>query len=244
MISAKDYIAIDFLPGMRGLFSTRRGGESPTPFDSLNLSFGVGDAAELVVQNRCRVKKTLGISRLLSARQVHGDHILSIVEQPQTDEEYDGYDSLITNQLGVGIMVQQADCQAVVLYDPLKRVVANVHVGWRGSVAKILNKTMQRLCTDFGTDPRTVLAAISPSLGPCCAQFTNFQTELPPEFHPFQIQPAYFDFWAITQHQLEASGVLPAHIRNARMCTRCNPNFFSFRREGVTGRSATVVVLQ
>jgi hypothetical protein len=189
------------------------------------------------------VKATLGISFLISARQVHGDRILSIGVPPTTDQEYEGFDSIITDQPGVGIMVQQADCQAVVLYDPYRRVVATVHAGWRGSVANILVKTMHRLQADYGTEPSQVMAAISPSLGPCCAQFVHYQTELPAEFHPFQMKPAYFDFWAITRWQLVDSGVLAANIQTTRVCTRCDPNYFSYRREGLTGRVATVVAL-
>lgn len=244
MLSAKECIAIDFWEGLTGAFFCRLGGESHPPFDSLNLSYGVGDEAGLVARNRHLVKVALGLDSLQSARQVHGDRILAIREPSPGDGEDDGYDALITNQPGVGIMVQQADCQAVVLYDPTARVVANVHVGWRGSVANILAKTMQRLRDDFAADPCRVKAAISPSLGPCCAEFVNSQAELPEAFQAYQVRPAYFDFWAITRQQLREAGVLPDHILTTGVCTRCSSIHFSYRREGRTGRSATVVALR
>lgn len=244
MLSAKDFIAIDLGVGLSGAFFCRAGGESPPPFDSLNLSYGVGDRAELVERNRRRVKEVLGLKALLSARQVHGDRLVAVDTAPAGDLEYDGYDGLISNQPGVGIMVQQADCQAVILYDPLAGVVANVHVGWRGSVANILRTTLERLRADFGADPGRVQAIISPSLGPCCAEFVNFQTELPFEFHPYQVRPGYFDFWAITRWQLRSAGLVPVHIRTVGVCTRCHPHYFSYRREGTTGRQATVVALR
>ena len=243
MLSAKNYITIALGDGLGGAFFCRHGGGSPPPFDTLNVSYGVGDTAEQVEDNRRLIKEVLGLDSLLSARQVHGDRILAIDVLPLGDIEYDGYDALITNLAGVGIMVQQADCQAVVLHDPGARVVANVHVGWRGSVADILTQTIQRMQDDFGADPYRVMAAISPSLGPCCAEFTNFQAELPDSFHANQVRPAYFDFWAISRHQLLKAGVRPANIRTVGICTRCDPNYFSYRREGRTGRSATVVAL-
>lgn len=243
MLSAKEFIPIDYWQGVTGGFMARLGGVSVPPFDSLNVSLNVGDHGDRVACNRARVKETFGLKCLLSARQVHGDRILSIVLPRTEDHEYDGYDALITNQPGVGLMIQQADCQAVVLYDPVARVVANIHAGWRGSVANIVKRTVQRLQDDFGSEPSRVMAAISPSLGPCCAQFVNYASELPLAFQPFQVRAAYFDFWAITRHQLQEAGVVPTHIRTIGICTRCDPNYFSYRRDGQTGRMATVVAL-
>ena len=240
----KHTIAIDFWDGLTGACSNRHGGGSEPPFDTLNLSYGVGDRAERVQHNRQTLKTALGLSTLLSARQIHGDSILSITAPVPADHEFDGHDALITNQPGVGIMIQQADCQAVVLYDPTNHVVANIHAGWRGSVVNLPGKTVSRLMAEFGTEPSQVKAAISPSLGPCCAQFINFRDELPDWFHPFQTMPAHFDFWAITRQQLQAAGVPANHIQTIGICTRCDTNYFSYRREGRTGRSATVVALR
>lgn len=239
-----DFLPIDFGDALSGGFFTRHGGVSPSPFHSLNVSYGVGDEPLLVARNRKRLQERLGLKRLLSACQVHDDRILTILETPAADCEYAGYDALITNQPGVGLLIQQADCQAVVLHDPVNRVVANVHSGWRGSVTNIIAKTVGQMTADFGSDPARLAAAISPSLGPCCAEFVHFQTELPPEFHEYQVRPAYFDFWAISRWQLQAAGVLPAHITTTAVCTRCDPNYFSYRREGKTGRSATVIALR
>lgn len=239
-----NFLPIDFLAGLTGGFFNRDGGVSAVPFDSLNVSYGVGDEPDRVRRNRGRLRAALGLKCLLSARQVHGDRILSLSAPHSADDEFDGYDALVTDQPGIGLMIQQADCQAVILYDPGCKVVANVHAGWRGSVANILPKTIQRMTLDFGADPGRILAAISPSLGPCCAEFIHFQSELPESFHAYQVTPAHFDFWAISRLQLEEAGVMPTQIRTAAICTRCDPHYFSYRREGRTGRSATVVALR
>lgn len=237
------FLMIDHWDGVRGGFFTRHGGVSPSPFDSLNVSYGVGDDAAHVAENRSRVKKRLAVQALVSARQVHGDRLLTIAAPPDADYEVDGYDALLTNQPGVGLLIQQADCQAVVLFDPIRRAVANVHNGWRGSVANIVAKTVQRLAADFGSHPNHLLAAISPSLGPCCAEFVNFHQEFPHDFHGHQVTPAHFDFWAITRRQLQQAGVLARNINTAGICTRCDADYFSYRRAPSTGRSGTVVAL-
>lgn len=221
----------------------RHGGVSLMPFDSLNLSLGVGDSETNVRENRQRLKAALGVGRLASARQVHGDRVCVIDAPLGEDAEFAGCDALITDQPGVGLMVQQADCQALLIHDPMRRVIANVHAGWRGSVANIIGKAAAMMTERFGANPGDMLAAISPSLGPCCAEFVNFQAELPVEFHGYQVAPHYFDFWAISRDQLLAAGLLPANIEIARICTCCSPDYFSYRREKITGRFASVIML-
>lgn len=225
-----------------GIFN-RHGGVSPPPFDSLNVSYGVGDEMENVRANRELIKKRLGLNHLISARQVHGSEVLVIDKPPGKDMEMTGYDAFISNVPGVGLMVQQADCQAVLLYDHSNKVVANIHCGWRGSVTNIIGTTIDTMKNVFGTDPAGILAGVSPSLGPCCGEFVNYQRELPPDFDTFQVKPYYFDFWAISRCQLEAKGVIPANIAIAGSCTVCDPQWFSYRREGKTGRFCSVIGL-
>jgi hypothetical protein len=217
---------------------------SQPPYDFLNLSFGVGDAAENVQENRRRVKEALGIPVLASARQVHGDAVWVIDAPFVQDTEEAGYDALVTDQPGIGLLIQQADCQAVLLHDPVRQVVAAIHAGWRGSVVGIIGKTIRTMAERFGCDPADLAAGISPSLGPCCAEFINHQAELPAEFHSCQVAANHFDFWAISRDQLAAAGVLPANIEIARICTKCSPDYFSFRRERITGRFGSVIALR
>ncbi|MBA3022704.1 MAG: peptidoglycan editing factor PgeF [Proteobacteria bacterium] len=237
------YVPFSSWNRVAGGFFSRHGGRSRTPFAALNVSYGVGDDPSQVDSNRKLIKEALGLNCLVSARQVHGDEIAVIDTPVADDHEHSGFDALITNQPGVGIMIQQADCQAVVLYDSKKRVVANVHAGWRGSVANIVAKTIEEMNSQFGCEPSQIKAAISPSLGPCCAEFVNFAVELPESFHQFQITPNYFDFWAITRSQLQDAGVIPGNIQAAGVCTRCDHNYFSYRRTPSTGRCATVAAL-
>ncbi len=224
-----------------GVFS-RQGGVSAGPYHSLNLSFGVGDDPAAVLANREEIKRVLGLTTLVSARQVHGDRIMCITAEPEGDFEAEGYDALITN-CRIGLMIQQADCQAVIIHDPDGPALGVAHVGWRGSVAGILGATVRAMTEAFGTDPARLRAAISPSLGRCCAEFINYRSELPAWMHDFQGHPNHFDFPAISVRQLEEAGLRTERISLAELCTRCSPDYFSYRRDRVTGRFATVAAL-
>jgi len=223
-----------------GVFK-RYGGVSPTPWDSHNVSFGLGDDPGNVLANREGIKKALGCAHLLSAKQVHGSRVFIVKEYPGTDLEVEEFDALITNIAGLGLMIQQADCQAVMLFDPAEKAVGIAHVGWRGSVADIIASTVSAMTDTFATDPAGLIAAISPSLGPCCAEFVNYRTELPVSLHGYQVRPHYFDFWTISRDQLSAAGVRPENIHSAGICTCCSRDYFSYRRDRETGRFASVI---
>ena len=226
-----------------GIFN-RLGGVSPAPWDSQNVSFGLGDVPQNVSTNRAEIKKVLGCSRLVSARQVHGSQVHIVKENPGKDLEVEGFDALVTNVAGLGLMIQQADCQAVMLFDPEKKAVGIAHVGWRGSVADIIAETVFAMNQAYAAEPVDLIAAISPSLGPCCAEFVNYRSELPAALHGYQVRPNYFDFWAISRDQLRAAGVRPENIHAAEICTCCNPDYFSYRRDRETGRFASVIGIE
>ena len=223
-----------------GVFN-RHGGVSPAPWASSNVTFGLGDRRENVLANRERIKNLLGLGRLVSARQVHGSRVYTLTETLQEDCEVDGFDGLVTNVPDTGLMIQQADCQAVLLADPVRRAIGIAHAGWRGTAAGILAETVYAMRRAFACEPPDLLAAISPSLGPCCAEFVNFRTELPGPLHGYQVRESYFDFWAISRDQLLSAGVRPENIHTAGICTRCRPDYFSYRREKQTGRFASVI---
>jgi YfiH family protein len=230
---------------LHGFFS-RQGGVSPEPYHNLNLSFTVGDQDPLVVHNRNLVQQALGLGSLVSATQVHGCRVsLVTAGNAAPQEEIPDADILLTQQPGLGLLIKQADCQAVMLYDPVRRVVANVHSGWRGQVANIIRQAVTRLRERFGCRPQDVVAALGPSLGPCCAEFRNYREEFPPDLWPYQMRPTYFDLWALSRDQLLAAGLKLQNIDIAGLCTRCRGDeFFSYRRDRITGRQGAVIGLR
>ena len=227
-------------------FFNRHGGFGTAPFNSMNISYGVGDKRKTVSVNRQRVLENIAFPTLLSAKQVHGDGIFSLTESLNSNREIESVDALITDQQGIGLMIQQADCQAVLLFDPVKKVIAAVHCGWRGSVINILAKVVRRMESQFGVAPEQLLAAISPSLGPCCAEFVNYREEFPVEFKSFMEQQDYFNFWQVSKYQLVDAGLRESKITVDGTCTCCSKDYFSYRRSnrssgGITGRNCSII---
>ncbi|MEW5949340.1 MAG: peptidoglycan editing factor PgeF [Thermodesulfobacteriota bacterium] len=223
---------------------TRRGGVSPIPFDSLNVSYHTEDDTKLVDKNRETIAAIIGAAHLVSAHQVHKNGVEIIDRLPEGADELQGVDALLTHLPDVALMIKQADCQAIILYDSRRKAIGNVHCGWRGNALDIIGRTVQTMSEAFGSRPQDILACISPSLGPCCAEFKNFREEFPPTLWRYEVKPYHFDLWAVSRAQLLSAGILPEHIEMAGICTKCHrEEFFSYRGEKITGRSGTVVAL-
>jgi len=224
----------------------RTRGVSDAPFDRLNVSLSVGDEAQRVRHNRRMVAEALEAPELVFVRQVHGVGVRVVDGRPAGDDgTLPEADVLITDRAGKYLVVQAADCQPILLFDPVRRVVANVHCGWRGSVANVAGRAVEALRDRFGCDPKNLLAGIGPSLGPCCAEFVNYRQEIPSGLWAYRRDTVYFDFWAMTRDQLSAAGVREDRIETSLLCTRCNNDrFFSYRGEKRTGRFPAVIGLK
>jgi YfiH family protein len=226
---------------------SRHKGISTAPYSSLNISYGVGDNPQNVTENRQRIKNRLNIGFLASARQVHAD-LIFVVDRLTEDYEVAGYDALVTERPAIGLLIQQADCQAILLYDPRRPAIGAIHCGWRGNVHNIIRSTVERMRKVFRTDPASLQAVVSPSLGACCGEFIHFRDEFPSDFLKFKSGPAHFDLPAISRYQLIDSGVDEKNIDIFNICTVCNTNFFSYRRtmkkgKKQTGRQGSVICL-
>jgi hypothetical protein len=233
-------------PDLAHFVFTRHGGVSDSAFQSLNVSLSSGDKANHVETNLSMIREITGARALRFMNQVHGNNIVIIRESGLQDRS-DPFtaDAMITDSAGVALLVKQADCQAVILYDPVRNVISNVHCGWRGNVNGLLSSVIGVMREEFGCDPSVLRAAIGPSLGPCCAEFITHQEIFPESFRSFMIRDNYFDLRAISRSQLLQSGLKDEHIETADCCTRCRTDlFYSFRGEGQTGRFATVVMLK
>ena len=227
-----------------GIFM-RLGGASPEPFDTLNVSKGNKDALKHIEANRKTIAGIVPPGKLVAVHQTHGTGILN-VSKALIENKRASFcgDAMISREKALFLMIQVADCQAVFLIDPIRKVVANVHSGWRGSVANILGDTILAMINQYGCKPEHIVAGVGPSLGPCCAEFVNYQAEIPFKFWPFKDAHDHFDFWAISRDQLKRSGVKNNNIHVSQICTRCNPHlFFSYRFRRQTGRFAAIIGL-
>lgn len=230
---------------VHGVF-TRQGGVSESPYDTLNSSYQTGDGQERVRRNLQIIREAVGAQHLVFMNQMHGKEMLVLRQGSfQALQAPPDADAIITDIPNLAIMVKQADCQAVILFDPTKGVVSNVHCGWRGNVSNILGSAVERMGSDFGCRPQDLRAAIGPSLGRCCAEFDSHKEFFPKHFRPFMVREGYFDLPNISLWQLLEAGLKRDHIEVVRICTSCNTNvFYSYRSEGTTGRFATVAMLK
>ncbi len=228
------FALFDSYPELRHGVLTRFGGVSGPGGRDLSLAFNDVDPPDNVRANLERAEEALGLPPAAFAFQTHSDRVTVVrpgdeYHPRDPDEIRPNYDALVAPEAGVSLLIKVADCQAVILYDPRTRALGLVHSGWRGSVRNIIGATVATM-TEFGVDPADLRAAVAPSLGPCCAEFVNYRTELPEHFHQFMVSENHFDFWAISHRQLVDSGLNPNHVTVAGRCTKCSPEFFSYRR--------------
>ena len=230
---------------------TRNGGNSPEPYNTLNLSFGVGDRDDHVKSNREKLSSCFYGKDFLFLKQVHGSNVLSLKKESTKSHVFQNRkdpliaDAAVTNIRGLILTIQVADCQSVLLYDPTKEVVANIHSGWRGSIQNIIRRTVKVMEKVFNCCPSDIKAGVGPSLGPCCGEFVNYKKEIPQSMWKYKDKGYNFNFWNISRDQLVDTGVLPENIKISNICTSCNGDtFFSYRSQKTTGRFATVIGLK
>lgn len=243
-------------------FSSRQGGVSPAPFDSLNLGANRGDAPERVEENFRRFCGAVGSTpeTVVKNHQVHGKAVRRItspseavpLSQPGTFPA----DALVTDVPGICLTVFSADCIPVLLYDPVRRVVGAAHAGWRGTAAGIAYETARTMAEDYGCAPENLLAAIGPGISPCCFEThadvpDGLRSGLGEAAEPF-IRPLpggekfQVDLKGANARWLTKAGLSPDHIAVCSLCTACRPDlFWSHRRLGqARGSMAAMIELR
>ena len=265
--------AFDPLP-VEALVTTRHGGVSAGRYATLNLSFAVGDEAANVRENRRRAAAALGAdpAGFVFAAQVHGRHaeVVSAADRGRgtlsAGDAVGPADALVTAAPGTVLAILVADCVPIVLYDPGAHVLACVHAGWRGTVARAAEAALAAMCS-LGTRPRDVIAGIGPSVAAGSYQVGEevaraardaFGEELAgaaPDGFGEQaralLRPAggpgqwLFDLPAANRHVLRTAGVPDRQIHVAATPTGPDPGlFFSHRAERPCGRFALAARLE
>lgn len=230
-------------PNLKHAVFLRNLGSQSGCYAGFNLGRNVGDCSDTVNSNINKVKKILNIESLYSLNQVHSSKIVILNRFDELNKANEG-DGLVTNLPGIGLMINHADCQSALFYDPVKHVVANIHCGWRGSVQNIYAETIKTMGEKYRCNPKDIIVCISPSLGPDDSEFINYKVELPETFWRHQFKENYFNFWEISKEQLVKEGILPDNIEIAGLSTYSNKeDFYSYRRDKMTGRHGTVVSL-
>lgn len=241
-------------------FTTRIGGVSEFPYRSMNLGTNTGDDKENVLENYRLISKALDIEpeNLVLSHQVHKDNILIASDEHRGngilyDTRFKEIDALITDKRNVALVTVYADCVPIFILDVEKKVIALAHGGWRGTVKKIGRKVIDRMVSDFGTNPINCIIGIGPSIGKCCYEVDDYVIDKFKEAYDDTYdfiedtgKGKYFlDLWTANKISMMEAGVLPQNITISNICTKCNNElFFSYRgEEGNTGRMAAILQL-
>jgi YfiH family protein len=226
---------------LRHGFSTRRGGVSSAyGKGELNLGFTREDEAEAVQENRRRFLEAVGASgELATVRQVHGAEIL----RAETGGAVGEGDGMVTDKAGVPLGILVADCAPILVADTRQRVVGAFHAGWRGTAAGIASTGIERFKREFGSKVEDLVAAVGPSIGPCCDEVGE---ELLGRFSGDLIgEGRRLNLWEANRRQLAEAGLgTVTVVGECTMCSRRDGErkYFSYRGEGgVTGRSMGLI---
>ena len=225
-------------------FTTRLGGVSKAPMDSLNLAVRQDDTPEAVTENFAILAKAIGFdgADLVLTRQTHSD-IVRVVDGSDRrgclHRVYPECDGLVTNTPGLTLVVFSADCTPILLHDPVTGAVGAVHAGWRGTAQDIAAKAVRAMAENFGSQPKDIRAAIGPNIGPCCFQTDGdvpqamLQTfgeaalgSIRPEGNKY-----YVNLKELNALSLRRAGVEQVEI--SPLCTACRQDlFWSHRKTG------------
>jgi hypothetical protein len=239
-------------------FSTTRQGVNSAVF-----SMGSpGDENDILsVRSREMLADALSVSpgQFVFCRQTHSDHV-RIIHHIQDDNGFyskktaiQDNDSLITGEKNILLISLTADCVPILLYDPVKHIVASVHSGWRGTAKKILGKTIAEMMKSFSCLPTDILCCIGPSAGPCCYEVGE---DVLTEFKQFQQKEKLFrkhkeNKYLLDLHETNRQlalmcGIPDSHIEKAGICTMCSNGLYHSARTGGpgSGRMATGIMLK
>ncbi len=232
-------------------FLTRKGGISAAPFDSLNFSSKEGDSLENIQYNERVVGKAFGFSpaSLVTLNQVHGNKVILLEKpdkKPLSSLDLNG-DAIITNQRGLALGILTADCLPILINASLKGVIGAVHAGWRGTSLRIVQETLLTMEKVFDVKVNEVKVALGPSIGPCCYQVDDkvlkpMRKNLTKEMVP--VGNRMLDLTWINHELLLEMGIKKESVECVNLCTSCREDlFFSYRRDGLTGRQLSFIML-
>ena len=232
-------------------FTTRTGGVSQAPYDSLNLGLSSGDRGEPVTENRHRVLKAFGVTQgeVCAFHQVHSARVIEGVPTWFEQEA----DASVTDNPDLLLVVSVADCLPLLFHDPVKKVVGAAHCGWRGTVGGIAQEVVRRMGELYRSKPQDIRVAIGPGISAPCYQVgaevvqTFSEAGFPePISYPDDEGRFRLDIGAANRWTLEQAGVLPQNIWTSNWCTYSDAaRFYSHRRDaGKTGRHWAAIKLR
>lgn len=246
---------------VKHIFSTRIGGVSEGACGSMNLSFGRGDSRENVLKNYeilCRAAD-IDINDLVLSRQTHTNNVREVTEEDRGTgifkDSFCDVDGLITDRPHVALVTQYADCTPLLFCDPVKRVIATSHAGWRGTVKEIGAVTVEKMVKDYGCRTEDIIAGIGPCIGQCCYEVDDpvidgFRGLSYINISDIAIKKAngryMLDLVKANRLILQHVGIRPENIDASDICTCCNSGELHSHRasNGKRGNLAAIIELK
>lgn len=230
-------------------FTNRHGGVSLKPYDSLNLADYVGDDIKNVIKNRLIIsqKYSIDLKNLIYMNQIHSDNI-EIIENSMINK-IENTDAILTKERGIFLMVLVADCVPILLFDPVRKAIGAVHAGRNPTFKKISQKAVLKMKESFKSDPKDILVCMGPSIRSCCYEVSKSLADIAVKnFGKKYVLERegrfYLDLQTLNKDELLEAGVREENIEISNRCTCCLRDYFSYRRERVTGRFAAIIGLR
>ncbi len=245
---------------VRHTFSTRLGGVSQGQFATMNTSFSSGDDFDAVEENYRRLCGAVGIdiSHLVLSKQTHTNNVKIVTKNDcgtgYTKPSFQDVDGLITSESGVALVTQYADCTPLLFCDPVKRVCATSHAGWRGTVSQIGKVTVEKMVEEFGCNPSDIIAAIGPCICQNCYEvdtpvfdaFVESGIDITGVFREGRDENHFMlNLVAANKNILLSAGIKEENIDISDICTCCNANELHSHRAtgGKRGNLAAIIEL-
>lgn len=245
---------------VRHTFSTRLGGVSEGQFATMNTSFSGGDDFNKVEENYRRLCGAVGIdiNHLVLSKQTHTNYVKIVTKADcgtgYTKPSFNDVDGLITNESGVALVTQYADCTPLLFCDPVKRVCGTSHAGWRGTVSQIGRVTVEKMINEFGCDPSDIIAAIGPCICENCYEvdtpvldaFAESGMDITGVFREGRDENHFMlNLVVANKNILLSAGIKEENIDISDICTCCNANELHSHRAtgGKRGNLAAIIEL-
>ncbi len=252
---------IDAAGGVKHAFSTRLGGVSTGVCSSMSFGFSLGDKTESVLENYRIFCSAFGVDckNAVLSQQTHTANLRIVTKEDIgkgifRERDYSDIDGLVTNEKGIVLVTQYADCTPLAFYDPVKGVVATSHAGWRGTVQEIAARTVELMQNRFGCKPENILCGIGPNIGSCCYEVDDPVINEINKLSYLELSSCYkakgngkymLDLKEVNRQILVYSGIKPENIDTSDLCTCCESEIFHSHRatKGKRGTLALMIAL-
>lgn len=254
------FTALEKFNFIRHAFSTKFGGVSQDEFSTMNLSFAQSDSCvhndlrENIFENYRRFCKgvSVDVNNIVTSHQDHHDVVRQVTSEQKgiglfREHDMPSVDALVTNEKNLCLVTFHADCTPIYFVDPVKKAIGLAHSGWKGTVRKIVQKTVKKMTVCFDTDPKDLVCVIGPTIGQCCYEVDQ---KVADKFADLSIDVLVYkgsgkymlDLISVNENLLHQAGVDREKIFSSGICTRCAHDIlFSHRYTG--GNRGTMIAL-